>query len=151
MSSSQTARSIPESIKSRSNTSNPPPPLRPKENNVNPVNCSWKWGVDELPIVDQYQYAYLGVENSKDCSWDTHMAKVMGKGEAHVCNMDAIAILTDSRLDTRIKRCILMNVVVPKLEYAGQVWKVDAKIVKRLETIELTAAKKNTKMLKYDA
>ena len=29
------------------------------------------------------------------------------------------AILTDSHLDTGIKICILINVVVPKLEYAG--------------------------------
>ena len=29
------------------------------------------------------------------------------------------AILTDSHLDTRITSCILVNVIVPKLEYAG--------------------------------
>ena len=46
-------------------------------------------------------------------------AKVVGKGRAHVGKMDAI--LTDSHLDTRIKRCILMNVVAPKLAYAGEV------------------------------
>ncbi|MEP2874451.1 MAG: reverse transcriptase domain-containing protein [Hyphomicrobiales bacterium] len=75
------------------------------EDKVNPVNFSWKWGEDELPIVDQY--TYLGVEISKDCSWDTHIAKVIGKGKAQVGKMDAI--LTDSNLDTRIKRCNLMN------------------------------------------
>ena len=32
------------------------------------------------------------------------------------------AILTDSHLDTGIKMCILMTVIVPKLDYAGQVW-----------------------------
>ena len=36
------------------------------EDKVNPVNFKWKWGEDELPIVDQY--IYLGVEISKDCS-----------------------------------------------------------------------------------
>ena len=30
------------------------------EDKVNPVNSKWKWGEDELPIVDQY--TYLGVE-----------------------------------------------------------------------------------------
>ena len=30
---------------------------------------------DDLPIVDQY--TYLGVEISKDCSWDAHIAKVI--------------------------------------------------------------------------
>ena len=52
------------------------------------------------------------------------------------------AILTDPHLDTKIKRCILMNVILPKLEYAGEVWEGDAKIVKQLETVQMTAAKK---------
>ena len=37
------------------------------EDEVNPVNFKWKWGEDELPIVDQY--AYLGVDISKVCAW----------------------------------------------------------------------------------
>ena len=53
--------------------------------------------------------------------------------------MDAI-LTTDSHLDTRIKRCILTNVIVPKLEYAGEVWEGKAKLVKRLETVPMTAA-----------
>ena len=52
------------------------------------------------------------------------------------------AILTDSHLDTRIKTCILMNVIVPKLEYAGEVWEGNAKLVKQLETVQMTAAAK---------
>ena len=44
----------------------------------------------------------------------------MGGGKAHVGKMDAI--LTDSRLDTRIKRRIRLNVIAPKLEYAGELW-----------------------------
>ena len=54
-----------------------------------------------MPIADQR--THLGVEISKECSWDAHKAKVIGKGKAHVGKMDAI--LTDSHLDTRIKRC----------------------------------------------
>ena len=54
----------------------------------------------ESPIADQY--TYLGVEISKECSWDAHVAKVIGKGKAHVGKMDAT--LTDSQPDTRIKR-----------------------------------------------
>ena len=61
------------------------------EYKVNPINFSWKWGQDKLPIVDQY--AYVGVETSKYCPWDTHLAKVIGKDKAHVGKMDAI--LTD--------------------------------------------------------
>ena len=53
---------------------------------------------DELPIADQY--TCLGVEFSKQCSWDAHIAEVIGKGKAHVDKMDAI--LTDLHLDTII-------------------------------------------------
>ena len=65
---------------------------------------------------------------------------MIGKGEAHVGKMDAI--LTHSHLDTRIKRCILIDVIVPKLGYAGEAWEGNARLVKQLETIRMTAAKK---------
>ena len=65
---------------------------------------------------------------------------MLGKGKAHVGKMDAI--LTDSHLDTRIKRCVLMNVIGPKLEYSGEVWEGNAKLVKQLETVQMTAATK---------
>ena len=87
------------------------------EDKANPIKFSWKWGEEELPIVDHY--TYLGVEISKDCSWDTHIAKVIGKGKAHIDKMGAI--LTDSHLDTRIEKCTLMNGTIPKLEYTGEV------------------------------
>ena len=61
----------------------------------NPVILKWNWGEDELWIVDQY--TYLGVDISKDCSWDAHTT---GKGKSQVGKMDAI--LTDPHLDTRI-------------------------------------------------
>ena len=35
-----------------------------------------------------------------------------------------------------------MNVTVPELEYAGKDWEGDAKFVKQLETVQMTAAKK---------
>ena len=43
-----------------------------------------------------------------------------------------------------------MNVIVPKLEYAGEVWEGNVKLVKKLETVQMAAAKKNTWMLKND-
>ena len=98
----------------------------------------WKWGEDELTIVDQYMY--LGIDISKDCSWDAHKANVIGKGKSQVGKMDAI--LTDPHLDTRIKICIMMmNVIVPKLEYAGEGWEGNAKFVTHLKTVQITAAK----------
>ena len=74
-------------------------------------------GTPPPPIVDQY--SYLGVEISKNCSWDAHINKVIQKAKAEVGRMDVI--LRDSHLDTSIKRYILLNVMVPKLEYAGEV------------------------------
>ena len=58
------------------------------------------------------------------------------------------AILTDSHLGTRIERCILMNVIVPKLEYAGEVWEGHARLVERLEVVQMTAA---IKILRYSS
>ena len=51
------------------------------------------------------------------------------------------AILTDSHLDTRIKRCTCDS-VVPKLEYAGEVREWNATFGKQLETVQMAAAKK---------
>ena len=62
------------------------------------------------------------------------------KGKAEVGRMDVI--LRDSRLDTRIKRCILLNVIVLKLEYAGEVWEGNKKLADKLETAQMSAAKK---------
>ena len=64
------------------------------------------------------QYTYLGVEISKYCAWDAHTGEAVGKRKAHVCNMDAI--LTNPHLETKIKICIMINLMVPKLEYAGK-------------------------------
>ena len=33
-----------------------------------------------------------------------------------------------------------MNVIVPRLDYAGEVWEESAKFVKHLETVQMTAA-----------
>ena len=50
------------------------------------------------------------------------------------------AILTDPHLDTRLKRYILMNVIVPTLGFA-EVWEGNAKFVQQLETVQMEAAK----------
>ena len=61
------------------------------------------------------------------------------------------AILTDSNLDTKIERCgILLNVIVPKLAYAGEVWEGNAKAIKQLETVQMSAAKKILGCSTYD-
>ena len=53
------------------------PPPRHRPDKVNPVNFKWKWGEDELLIADQY--TYLGVDISKDCSWDAHIHSEINK------------------------------------------------------------------------
>ena len=63
------------------------------------------------------------------------------------------AILTDSHVDiiNRIEICLLTNVIVPKLEYAGEVWEGNAKFVKQLEAVQMTTTKKYyCRMLKYE-
>ena len=59
------------------------------EDKKSPVEFKWKWGEEELLIVDQ-QYTYLGVEISKNCSWDAHINKIIGKGKAQIGRMDVI-------------------------------------------------------------
>ena len=61
----------------------------------------WTWGGEELPIVDQF--TYLEVEVSKNCSWETHINKVIQKGKPEVGRMDVI--LRDSHIATRMERC----------------------------------------------
>ena len=74
----------------------------------------------------------------KNCSWDVHINKVIEKGKVQIGKMDVI--VRESHLDTRIKRCFLMNVILQKLEYA-EVWEGNAKLLKKLGTIPMTAAK----------
>lgn len=107
------------------------------EDEDNPVEFKWTWGGEELPIVDKY--TYLGVEIAKDCKWDVHMRKVANKGKAKAGKMHQI--LTDRQLDTRIKLQILKSVVIPPLEYAGEVWEGNKKIEKELEAAQMRAAK----------
>ena len=47
------------------------------------------------------------------------------------------AILSDQH-----QICVLMSAIVPKSEYAGEIWEENAKFVKQLETVQMTAAKK---------
>ena len=77
---------------------------------MNLLSFKWKWGEDELPIVEQY--TYLCEEIPKYSSCDAHIGKEIGKGKSQEGKMDAI--LTDPHLDTRIKRCTLMHVIVLK-------------------------------------
>ncbi|CAB1120939.1 unnamed protein product [Ectocarpus sp. CCAP 1310/34] len=50
-------------------------------------------------------------------------------------------ILANRHLDTRIKLTVLKSVIVPPLEYAGEVWEGNKKVVKELEAAQMKAAK----------
>ena len=41
-----------------------------------------------------------------------------------------------------LKGVLLIDVIVPKLECAGDIWEGNAKFVKQVETVQMTAAKK---------
>ena len=60
------------------------------------------------------------------------------------------AIFTDSYLDTRIKICVLLNVIVPKLEDAGGVWEGSWRVVKQAGNSADDTNFRRTRMLKYD-
>ncbi|CAB1108810.1 unnamed protein product [Ectocarpus sp. CCAP 1310/34] len=107
------------------------------ENKEEPVEHRWKWGIEEIAVVDQY--TYLGVEIAKDCSWNAHMSKVAEKGKARAGKLHPI--LANRHLDTRIKLKVLKSVIVPPLRYAGEVWEGNKKVVKELEAAQMKAAK----------
>ncbi|CAB1104917.1 unnamed protein product [Ectocarpus sp. CCAP 1310/34] len=92
---------------------------------------------DDFVVVDQY--TYLGVEIAKDCSWNAHMSKVAEKGKSRAGKLHPI--FANRHLDTRIKLAILKSVIVPPLEYAGEVWEGNKKVVKELEAAQMKAAK----------
>ncbi|CAB1115185.1 unnamed protein product [Ectocarpus sp. CCAP 1310/34] len=106
-------------------------------NKEEPVEHRWKWGIEEIAIVDQY--IYLGVDIAKHCSWNAHMSKVAEKGKARAGKLHPI--LANRHLDTRIKLTVLKSVIVPPLEYAGEVSKGNKKVVKNLEAAQMKAAK----------
>ena len=52
------------------------------------------------------------------------------------------AILTGPHLKSRVIICILTNVIVPKLEYAGASMGRERKVRKQLQTVQMPAATK---------
>ena len=66
--------------------------------------------------------------------------KGLGKDKSRLGKMDIV--LSDTHLDTRMTLCILINVIVPRRTYAGEVMEADAEDVKQLERLRMAAAKK---------
>lgn len=76
------------------------------------------------------------------------MNKAVRKGKARIGNMGMIP--RASCLDTRIRICILTHVIVPTLNYAGEVRERNVELVKGLATVQMAPAKEKTSMLQYD-
>ena len=70
------------------------------------------------------QYTYFVVATSKDCPRHVHLEKVIGNGKQPVGPMDAIS--TATQLDTRIKKCTLINIIVPMPKYEAKLWEGNA-------------------------
>ncbi|CAB1099598.1 unnamed protein product [Ectocarpus sp. CCAP 1310/34] len=64
------------------------------------------------------QDTYLGAEIANDCWWNAHVSKVAARGKARAGKLHPI--LANRHLDTRIKLTVLKSVIVPPLEYAGE-------------------------------
>ena len=70
------------------------------------------------------------MDTPKDSSWDSRIENGIGKGKSLIGNIDSI-----------LKRCILMNIVVPKSEYVGQECEWNANLTKQLQTVQMAGAK----------
>lgn len=80
-----------------------------------------------MAILDQC--THHGVDISRHCHWNAHMNEVVDKSKAQIGRMDAI--LGDLPLGTRIGGYILMDVMIPKPGYTGEVRKENAKLANK--------------------
>ncbi len=71
-----------------------------------------------LPVVDKYKY--LGVMLASDCTWQAHVEHVVAKATAASYAMGSV--LHNRRLDTKIRRVVLLAKLRPVLEYCSTVW-----------------------------
>ena len=62
-------------------------------------------------------HTYMVADVSRACSWDAQMNEEIEKGKPDMGSTDVT--LRDSHLNTGIKKGILMNALVLKLECAG--------------------------------
>jgi hypothetical protein len=76
------------------------------------------WGSEPLPVVDKYKY--LGVMLASDCTWQAHVEHVVAKATTASYAMGSV--LHNRRLDTEIRRVVLLAKLRPVLEYCSTVW-----------------------------
>ncbi len=80
------------------------------------------WGSEPLPVVDKYKYLarYQGVMLASDCTWQAHVEHVVAKATTASYAMGSV--LHSRRLDTEIRRVVLLAKLRPVLEYCSTVW-----------------------------
>jgi hypothetical protein len=76
------------------------------------------WGGEPLPVVDKYKY--LGVMLGSDCTWHAHVEHVVAKATKASYAMGSV--LHNRKLDTEIRRVVLLAKLRPVLEYCSTVW-----------------------------
>jgi hypothetical protein len=75
-------------------------------------------GAEPLPVVDKYKY--LGVMLATDCTWHAHVEHVVAKATKASYAMGSV--LHNRKLDTEIRRVVLLAKLRPVLEYCSTVW-----------------------------
>jgi hypothetical protein len=79
------------------------------------------WGVEPLPVVDKYKY--LGVMLASDCTWHAHVEHVVNVvAKATKAGYAMGSVLQNRKLDTEIRRVVLLAKLRPVLEYCSTVW-----------------------------
>ena len=97
----------------------------------------WVWGSESLPILDSY--CYLGIEFSRDGSWDKHIKSLIIRNRQKLGGL--YRVLHNFALDLTTRRHILMAVLRPSLEYGCEVWNTNKCQARALESIQLRACK----------
>jgi hypothetical protein len=73
------------------------------------------WGDAPLPLVERYKY--LGVMLASDCTWRAHVVEKATKASYAMGS-----VLHNRKLDTEIRRVVLLAKLRPLLEYCSTVW-----------------------------
>jgi len=104
---------------------------------VEPVQETWSWGEQAVPVKDSY--TYLGVQFERSCGWDLHASAMVEKGVAKSKQLQPL--LANKHLSTEVKRTLLMSILKPTLAYAGEVWEPSARLSSQLETVLVDACR----------
>ena len=83
------------------------------------VNTVHVHGSGEIDIPEVVSYCYLGIEFTKNGSWDSHVQKVINNGKKKLNQLHSF--LSNRNISTVAIR-IIISVLRPTLEYSSEVW-----------------------------